>query len=134
MLNPIDLLTLRVLVIMLSRSASGGADRQGAAYRNCRSRALVVRYGDRFLQLLPSVIGQLRRSELEGQLVDLAGEGERHLVVLVVHPRAGVDADVEGLVRRQQERDRVFGSSCVATSLPSTFSTPVPPLAMPGPS
>src|SRR5262245_56980666 len=44
------------------------------------------------------IAGQLRWPELEGQLVDLAGEAERYLVVLVVHRRAGVDAHVECFV------------------------------------
>ena len=51
---------------------------------------------------------QLRPVDLERQLVELAGERERHLVVLVVHRRAGVGADVEGLVPLQDERERVF--------------------------
>src|SRR5262249_22336156 len=48
----------------------------------------------------------LRRSKLERQLVDLAGELERQLVA-VIHARAGINADVEGLVDRHQERNRV---------------------------
>ena len=95
---------------------------------------LVSGSGESVLNDLMFLARQLYRPELEGQLVDLAVEAERHLVVLVVHRRAGVDPDVEGLVSRQQERDRVRDACCVATSLPSTFSTPVPPLAMPGPS
>ncbi len=47
------------------------------------------------------------RTELDGQLVDLAVEGERHLVVLVVDPAARVDTDVEGLVGDLQEGDGV---------------------------
>jgi hypothetical protein len=38
-----------------------------------------------------------RDSEIEGQLVDRACEAERHLIV-VVHRRAGIDLNVEGLV------------------------------------
>ena len=69
------------------------------------------------------------RSIVERQLVELAGEGERHLVVRVVHRCAGVGADVEALVPLQDQRASCAPSSGVATSLPSTFSTPVPPLA-----
>ncbi len=50
---------------------------------------------------------QLRRPELEGELVELAGEAERHLVVLVVHGRARIDAHVEGFVDRHEERNGV---------------------------
>ena len=56
---------------------------------------------------------ELRRPDLDRQLVERAGEAERHLVVLVVDRRAGIDADVEGLVDRHQERngmrDRLLG-------------------------
>lgn len=51
--------------------------------------------------------GKPHRSEAEGQLVELAVEAERHLVVLVVHRCAGIDPDIEGLANRKQERDRV---------------------------
>src|SRR5262249_43910433 len=50
---------------------------------------------------------QLRTVDGQRQLVELAGELERHLVVLVVHRCAGVGADVEGLVPLEDERDRV---------------------------
>jgi len=40
-------------------------------------------------------IGQLIRPELDGQLDDLAREGERHLVVLVFYSRARIDAYIE---------------------------------------
>ena len=46
------------------------------------SFALVVRDGDRLLQQPMVVLGQLQWPELEGQLVDLAIEAERHLIVL----------------------------------------------------
>ncbi len=53
------------------------------------------------------VLSQLHWPEVDGQLVDLAVEGERHLVVLIVDACAGVDSDIEGLVRHLQESDRV---------------------------
>src|SRR3990172_1018827 len=49
----------------------------------------------------------LDRSLLDRQLVELAGEAERHLVVAVVDRGARVDADVEGLVLREHERQRL---------------------------
>ena len=42
------------------------------------------------------------------QFVEPAGQFERHLIVLVVHRRAGVRADVEGLVPLRDERDRML--------------------------
>ena len=59
------------------------------------------------------VLGQqLRRSEFEIHLADRAGEGEWHLVVGVVHRRARVGADVEGLVERQKDRSGIGRCSC----------------------
>lgn len=52
------------------------------------------------IQRLLVVGGQLRRAKVEGQLVDLAVEMEGRLIILVVHPGAEVDPDVEGLVDR----------------------------------
>src|SRR5262245_25263978 len=49
--------------------------------------------------------GQLLWPEIEGQLVDFTVEAERHPVVRIVHARAGIDANIKSLVRRQQERD-----------------------------
>src|SRR4029077_7074774 len=68
---------------------------------------LVSRFGGRFSRLLLILWRELRRPEVDGQLVDRAVEGERRLVVLVVHSRAQVDPDVERFVRHLQERDRV---------------------------
>src|SRR5260221_3931655 len=64
---------------------------------------LVVRSGSRFPHLHLFHSCQMRRSKIERHVVDLAVEPERHLVVLIVDPRAGIDPDVEGLVRGQQE-------------------------------
>ena len=40
---------------------------------------LAFRFGSPLFQLLLVVIGQLRRAEVDSQLVDLAVEGERNL-------------------------------------------------------
>jgi hypothetical protein len=48
-----------------------------------------------------------RRLQVDCQFVQLAGKVERHLVVLVVHRRLGIDADVEGFVNRHEERNGV---------------------------
>jgi acetyl esterase/lipase len=49
---------------------------------------------------------ELRAIDRDRQLVDLAGEAERHLIVSVVHRRSGIGADVEGLVPLQDKRNR----------------------------
>src|SRR5512144_2562074 len=50
------------------------------------------------------------RFELEGQLVDLAGELERNIVAILQHRDTGarVLADVEGFVFRERDRGGVF--------------------------
>ena len=57
---------------------------------------------------------ELRRPNLNRQLVEFAGEAKRHLVIFIIDRRAGVDAHVEGLVDRRYEgdgvRDRLFGN------------------------
>jgi hypothetical protein len=59
---------------------------------------LVFRSDNVLMHDLVVVFSQLPRPELNGQLVELAGEAEWRLVVLVFHARAGIDADIEGLV------------------------------------
>src|SRR6266404_9304144 len=78
----------------------------------CWYPSLISRLGDRFLHLLFFSSGQLHRSEVDGQLIYLTVECERHLIVLVIDPRAGIDPDVEGLVRHLQESDRVWLLLC----------------------
>src|SRR5947209_2554585 len=63
--------------------------------------ALIVRSGSRLPHLHLFRNRQTRRSEIEGHVVELAVEPKWHLVVLIVDARAGIDPDVEGLVRRQ---------------------------------
>ena len=94
------------------------------------------------LRLASRVLGLLRkhlflrlsqRHQLDRELIDLARETERWLIVVVIHASAGIDADIEGLVHRLKERngvrDRLPGDFW-----PSTDRTPVPPLPKPGPS
>src|SRR6267378_5869979 len=66
---------------------------------------LIVRSGRWVLDELLFQACQLRRSKLERHLGDLASEAERNLVVLVVHRRTGVHADIEGLVDGQEGRN-----------------------------
>ena len=76
------------------------------------SNSLVVGFNNCFCSGLRVRRHHLRRAEFEGQLVDLAGEGKRNLVVRVVHSGSGVHANIEGLVRHFQERDRVWLLLC----------------------
>jgi hypothetical protein len=68
--------------------------------------ATLSRSVPRFFKCVPHelliIAGQLRRPEVECQLVDLPCELERQLVA-VIHPRAGIDADIEGLVDCHEE-------------------------------
>src|SRR4030095_8393574 len=66
---------------------------------------LVIRSGDGFGLSLLILRRHLVRLELNSQLVELSGEAERRLVVLVVHPRASVHTNVEGLLTRTQRPD-----------------------------
>ena len=105
-------------------------------------RRLLVPTATPLLTALPAVffscsffLGRkhLRRPQLHCQLADLAGELEWHLVVLIVHRRAGVDADIEGLIPREADGQlRVM--EWLSTTLPSTVKVPLPPLPRPGPS
>src|SRR5262249_22999593 len=59
----------------------------------------------RLHQLVLVLRRELRPVDGQGNLVDLAGEHERHLVVTIVHRRAGVGADVEVLVPGEDQWD-----------------------------
>src|SRR5215471_14050581 len=67
-------------------------------------RAVVARG---LLELLDVRRWQLRSIDLQRELVELAGEAERHLVV-IGHRRASVGADVKVLVPLQDQRDRAL--------------------------
>src|SRR4030095_7328592 len=66
---------------------------------------LVIRSGDGFGLSLLILRRHLVRLELNSQLVELSGEAERRLVVLVIHPRAGINPDIEGLIDRKERWD-----------------------------
>src|SRR5215470_1292814 len=57
-------------------------------------------------QFLHIVLGKLRLIKRDGQLVDLASERKRDLVIAIIHRRAGVCPDVKGLVPLQDQRHR----------------------------
>ena len=59
---------------------------------------LVMRMGQPFLDDLAVLRCQLFRPDPHGQLVQLSGEGERDLVVLVVHSITSINANIERLV------------------------------------
>jgi len=71
-----------------------------------------------FLQLLAIGRSQLWPVDGESELGDFAVECEEHLIVLVVHKRAGIGADIEVFVPLQDE-GMLFSIVCVATDLPS---------------
>ena len=56
---------------------------------------LVVHSCDGFGLGLLVLSHQLARAKFDGQLFDLAGEGEGWLVIFVFHTQAGIDADIE---------------------------------------
>src|SRR5258708_30777581 len=67
-------------------------------------------------QLRPRLLCWLGlRSDVEGQLVDLAGELERRILAILDHrdAGAGVLPDVEGLVLRERDRRAVFNGFSV---------------------
>lgn len=66
--------------------------------------SLVGRFRFRLLKALFVLGRQLRRFDRDSQLVDLAGELERRLAVLIVDRRAGIRPDVGGLIPGQRER------------------------------
>src|ERR1035437_2802965 len=90
-----------------SPSRTGGQPRESrpviSALLLCVSRAC-----RRLLELLHIARGEFRFIQTDGQLVNFAGELERDLIVLIVHRRAGVAADVEGLVPRHGQRYAVI--------------------------
>src|SRR5262245_41741923 len=67
----------------------------------------IMRVGARVLDGLLIIAGELHWSKLEGELVKLAGEAERRLVVFVVNRRARIDAHIEGFIDGQEEWDSV---------------------------
>jgi hypothetical protein len=77
---------------------------------------------------LTIVVRQLRGPKLEGQLVELAGEAERHLVILIIHRSARITptSKVSSIVMRA---GMVCGTFLLATSLSSTFRPPGAPFA-----
>src|SRR5262245_23605767 len=76
----------------------GGPVRGRPSRRMKRRVRLILGSDDVLVHLLAVRLGQLLLPQLESQLGDLPGEAERHLVVPVVHGRAQVGSDVEGLV------------------------------------
>ena len=74
--------------------------------RRSKGIRLVPRFFKRVAHELLIIAGQLRWPEVECQLVDLPGKLERQLIA-VIHPRAGIDANIEGLVDCHEECNRV---------------------------
>src|SRR5260370_25678102 len=68
---------------------------------------LILGVNEMFMLDSAVLLGQLLATELERDFRKFAGEAERHLVVVVIHRSACVDADIERLVNRHNERNRV---------------------------
>ena len=62
----------------------------------------------RLLQHLDVGGSQLRPVNRQRQLIEFSGEGERNLIVLVVHRSAGIGSNVEVLIPLQDEGQGVF--------------------------
>jgi hypothetical protein len=88
---------------------------------------------ERVLNDLPIILCELLWTRLHGEFVDRAVEPERDLIIGIIHAGPRVHADIEGLIETIV-KGIVCGIVCLATSVPSTLSTPVPPLPKPGPS
>src|SRR6476661_1361344 len=90
----------------MSRSASKRLSFQA-------STRLVINTGNGFGLGFLVLCHHLTRSEFDSQLVELAGEAERRLVILVVHTRASIHPDVERLIDGHKGgdgvRDRLAG-------------------------
>lgn len=81
--------------------------RSGLAHTTVPDRALTSAISPvrEFLHhLLDSLRRDARPAEIDGDLAKLARERKRHLVVLVVHRRAGIEANVERLVSCPEQR------------------------------
>src|SRR4029078_9492606 len=63
---------------------------------------LVVQSSDGFGLGFFVIGSHLRWFEFDGQLVELASEAERRLVILIVNPRASIHPDIKGLINRHQ--------------------------------
>ena len=75
----------------------------------------------RLHQLLLIFRGELRPVNGERDLVDLAGKGERRLVVLVAHPSQCIRADVEALVPFPISREASMTSNGTMVELSQNF-------------
>src|SRR5262245_49719571 len=109
-----------------------GAAREGRPWSpKTWPRGSVPDHGKLLLNDLAVARGQLLRPEFDGEFVQFPGEPERHLVVLVIHRRAQIDADVERLVDCHQKRDGV-GDFRRPNYFTVDFQNTRPPLAEAG--
>src|ERR1043166_3726077 len=97
-----------ILLSVSSRSNSMSISSWPACVHN-RSRLLAgLVVTRRHLEFLDVFGRQLRAIHFQRDLAEFAREGERALIVLIVHRRAGVGADVEALVPLHDERERLL--------------------------
>jgi hypothetical protein len=103
--------------ILFGVTVAGHSERGSGPRVFINDRRELLRPTSGILDLLLEVLffRSLLRNQLDRQLVHFTGESERRLVVLVVHARAGIHPDIEGLVDRLDERngvrDRLAGNS-----------------------
>ena len=94
--------------------ATGSVARMGSSLQTARVLfmmllgPLVFRSGQSLLSHLIARARQLHRPQFGHQYVEVAGKPEQHLVILVVHPCPGVEADIETLINHHEERNGVW--------------------------
>src|SRR5262249_13216118 len=93
-----------ILTLPISASEGAGANTSGKPLPLFADP--IVPLG--LLKLRDLVRRQLRPVDGQRDLVQLTGESERRLVVVVVDRRAGVGANVQSLVPLQDERNRML--------------------------
>src|SRR5262245_59468667 len=76
---------------------------QLAALRMGRSLCSISGVLDIFLEAL--LLRCFHRHQLDRQLINRPGEPKRWLVIVIVHPSAGIYANIEGLVDRLNKRN-----------------------------
>src|SRR5690242_20358576 len=84
------------------RTSSRATPREEAARISEAIKRELLRLVSSILDILLKVtfLRSIQRDQLDSQPIELAGEPERRLVVGVVHRRAGIHSDIEGLINR----------------------------------
>src|SRR5208337_5473489 len=96
-----------LFVVCMCCQFVAGSARMSIPYRSYGRDRLVVDSGHGVVHLLLVLRRQLRRTEVEGQLVDCSRELEG-TIVGEVHRRSGVEPDVEALIGGHEKRNGVL--------------------------